>query len=49
MYFIVSGVNESADHEKAEFIVEYLGEFESSFASTCGSGAQMENQRLKIS
>jgi hypothetical protein len=40
----VGGVNDTADHQKVDFIAEYLREYEAicKKALTCESGAQME-------
>jgi hypothetical protein len=53
---IASGVIDTADHKKIDFIVEYLREYEAvcKKALTRGSRAQMElfdekNRKLKIS
>jgi hypothetical protein len=53
---VVSGVIDTADHKKIDFIVEYLREYKATCkkALTLGSRAQMElfdekNQRSKIS
>jgi hypothetical protein len=53
---MVSGVIDTTDHKKIDFIVEYLRKFEAicKKALARGSGAQMElfdekNRRLKIS
>jgi hypothetical protein len=53
---VVSGVINTADHKKIDFIVEYFREYEAIYkkALARGSGAQMElfdekNQRSKIS
>jgi hypothetical protein len=53
---VPSGVIDTADHKKIDFIVEYLHEYEAicKKALTCGSRAKMElfdekNRRSKIS